>query len=77
MGKDNERLKLLLVEDGVQEITSCENAVTRYMEEKHRQVEVVSCKDVGDALRKLDSTFDGAIIDLKLANQGNEGTQVE
>ena len=70
------RLKLLVVEDDQQDIDICRNAVARYRDEKPRAVELVVCKDVEEAFTKLDNTFDGAIIDLKLGEDGDEGNQI-
>ena len=70
------RLKLLVVEDDPQDIDTCRSTVERFQHETQRKVELVECKDVDEAFEKLDNTFDGAIIDLKLGNEGDEGNQV-
>ena len=69
-------LKLLIVEDNDRELTTCRDTVDRYVEEKKRNVELVECKTIDEALKALDGSFDGTIIDLRLADQGNEGNQV-
>lgn len=46
------------------------------MREKNRQIELVECKSIAEATTKVDNTFDGAIIDLKLGTEGGEGNQV-
>lgn len=69
-------IKLLIVEDDPQDIDTCRNTVERYRDEKQREVELVECKDVDEAFEKLDNTFDGAIIDLKLGDEGDEGNEV-
>jgi len=68
--------KLLLVEDNDGDIKACRDTVARYKDEKEREVDLVECRDVKEALDKLDNSFDGAIIDLKLADKGDEGNYV-
>ena len=68
--------RLLIVEDNDQDLTTCRDTVARYRDEKQREVELVECRSVKEALEKLDNSFDGAIIDLRLADQGDEGNQV-
>ncbi len=69
-------IRLLVVEDDPQDIGTCRSTVERYRDEKQREVELVECKDVDEAFGKLDNTFDGAIIDLRLGDDGDEGNQV-
>lgn len=68
--------RLLIVEDQEQELSVCRDTVARYKDEKKREVELIECKNVKEAFEKLNNSFDGAIIDLKLANGGDEGKQV-
>ena len=68
--------QLLIVEDDEQEIATCRDTISRYKDEKQREVELVACKDVEEAFSMLDNSIDGAIIDLKLGEQGDEGNQV-
>ena len=68
--------RLLVVEDEEQELQTCRDSVERYRDEEKRKIDMVPCKTVGEALETLNNSFDGAIIDLKLADQGNEGNQV-
>jgi len=68
--------RLLIVEDNDQDLTTCRDTVTRYMDETQREVELVECRSVKEAFEKLDNSFDGAIIDLRLADRGDEGNQV-
>lgn len=70
------RFKLLLVEDNKQDRDVCKATIMRYQVQTQREIELVECDSLNDALDKLDNTFDGAIIDMKLAAQGNEGNQV-
>lgn len=64
-------LKLLFVEDDDGELESCKISQRRYEREKGRKIEIISSKTLEEASIKLDNTFDGAIVDLKLTN-GNE-----
>lgn len=68
--------RLLIVEDDAQDLDTCRDTVARYRDEKQREIELVECRSVDEAFEKLDNSFDGAIIDLKLADQGDEGNQV-
>lgn len=70
------RLRLLIVEDSEQDLSVFRDSVLRYMDENGCNIELIECRGVEDAFNKLDNSFDGAIIDLKLANQGDEGNQV-
>ena len=76
-GEKVKKLRLLIVEDVEQELESFRDDLEDYTREKKRDIELVECKTLEDALDKLDNSFDGAIIDLKLANhRSNEGSQV-
>lgn len=68
--------KLLLVEDDEQDLRLCRDCVNDFKKEKKCSIELVECKNIDEAFEKLDNSFDGAIIDLRLAGQGDEGTQV-
>lgn len=68
--------RLLIVEDNAQDLDTCRDTVARYRDEKQREIELVECRSVDEAFEKLDNSFDGAIIDLRLADQGDEGNQV-
>ena len=69
-------LRLLLVEDNERELATFRNTTERYEDEKTRKVELVECKTVAEAISKVDNTFDGAIIDLRLGAEGGEGNQI-
>ena len=70
------KLRLLIVEDDERDLMACRDSVERYIDEKKRDIELVKCKTLDEALEALDNSFDGAVIDLKLADQGDEGNQV-
>src|SRR5262245_29764778 len=68
--------KLLVVEDSAQDLETCKASIARYKSQKQRQIELVECTSMDQVANTIDNTFDGAIVDLKLAKAGNEGTQV-
>lgn len=68
--------RLLVVEDSDDDLRICRDSVIAYKDEKERTIEMVECKSVKETFGKLDNSFDGAIIDLKLAGPGDEGNQV-
>ena len=70
------KLRLLIVEDDERDLIACRDSIERYIDEKKRNIELVECKTLDEALEALDNSFDGAIIDLKLADQDDEGNQV-
>ncbi len=70
-----EALKLLVVEDHDEEIEVCKSSQRRYIEENSRQIEITFCKTKEEAVKMVDKSFDGAIVDLKLGNEGNEGDE--
>lgn len=69
-------LRLLIVEDAEQDIEIFRDVVEDYKHDQKRDIALVECKTLDEALRKLDNSFDGAIIDLKLADQGDEGNRI-
>ena len=71
------KLRLLIVEDVEQELESFRDDLEDYTQDKQRDIDLVECRTLEEALNTLDNSFDGAIIDLKLANhRSNEGNQV-
>lgn len=69
-------IKLLLVEDDEDVRLGFIRSVDRFNHEKGTEISVVECKTLDDALGKLDRTFDGAVIDMKLGDKGGEGNEV-
>ncbi|HCM62624.1 MAG TPA: response regulator [Morganella sp. (in: Bacteria)] len=70
-------MKILFVEDNQQDQELCFNAVDDFNEDNNCNVVIDCCSNVETALIKLsESYYDGAIIDMKLANEGNEGNEV-
>lgn len=70
------RLKLLLVEDFEDDLVIFRRTTERYERQSGRSIELVECKNIAEALERIDNTFDGAIIDLKLGVAGGEGNRV-
>ena len=69
-------IKLLVVEDDPQDIGTCQRTAERYRREKQRQVTIVESKNLDESLENVDDTFDGAIIDLRLGDDDEEGNRV-
>ena len=67
--------KLLLVEDEKNDIAACLATVSRYRKEKNRDITIIQAARFSDAMKVLDSSFDGAIVDLRLDTEG-EGNEV-
>jgi hypothetical protein len=69
-------LKLLLVEDFDGDVQTVKSTINRYNREKNKKVELIEAKNKTEALQKLNNTFDGAIVDLKLSQKPDEGNDV-
>jgi hypothetical protein len=69
-------IKLLVAEDKEDELQACRDSVNLFQEGKDYKIEIVECKTKEDAFNQLDSSFDGAIIDLKLQKAGTEGSDI-
>ena len=72
-----EPFRLLIVEDNEQDLNTFRDSLEIYRKQKNRDVHSVESRNLDDAMEKLDSSFDGAIIDLRLKeqNDGNKITQ--
>jgi hypothetical protein len=68
--------RLLFVEDDQNELEMYRSTAQRYEIEKEREIEFVESKTLGEALEKIDNSFDGAIIDLKLGHEADAGNRV-
>jgi CheY-like chemotaxis protein len=71
-----ERVRLLVVEDNEQDRGTCRDTLKRYIHETNKTIDIVECATLKEALSTLDNSFDGAIVDLRLDKQGNEGNSV-
>ena len=73
------KMTLILIEDNDEETQSCQNAVDDFNED-HKDngwyIQLETHTSIKNALKALENSyFDGAIIDMKLADSGNEGNQ--
>ncbi len=69
-------LKLLIVEDNDEDLSTYRATIKRYQKEKNREIQSDECQTLEEAGRKLNSSYDGAIIDLRLGKEGDAGNQV-
>lgn len=69
-------IKLLLVEDVQSDREGFERSVQRFNHEKQTDFEVVSFGSLAETLEALDSSFDCAVIDMRLGDSGGEGNQI-
>ena len=70
-------MKLILIEDYYQDAEMCQTAVADFNDENgDPNVELEIYDNINDGLEALNNSyFDGAIIDMKLAADGDEGNQ--
>lgn len=72
-------MTLILIEDNDEETKSCENAVNDFNDDnkdKGWHIRLETHTDIETASKALENSyFDGAIIDMKLADSGDEGNQ--
>lgn len=72
-------MKLILIEDNDEELQSCKNAVKDFNDDhkdKKWYIRLETYTNIENASKALENSyFDGAIIDMKLADSGNEGNQ--
>lgn len=69
-------MRLILIDDDDQEVCSCTGAVQDFNEDHQCDIQLETCKTIQSALEALESSyFDGAIIDMRLGDSGNEGNQ--
>ncbi len=69
-------IKLLLVEDDEGDRQGFEQSVSRFNHEHGAEFEVVPLATLHETLNALDSSFDCAVIDMKLGDTGGEGNEV-
>lgn len=68
--------RLLVVEDDNQDLTVIRDTTKTYEEEKSRPIKLVECQSIEQAFELLDQSFDGAIIDLDINEDGDGGKKV-
>ncbi|MCO6555513.1 MAG: response regulator [Gilliamella sp.] len=70
-------MQLILVEDDLDDVELCKNAVSDFKKDKRCNVDLQIANDVSSAIEAFKSShYDGAIVDMKLASDGDEGNQV-
>ena len=69
-------MKILLVEDEIDCIQDFESTLKRYITQHEFAVELKKSASVEETIDKLDISFDGAIIDLKLNEDKDGGNKV-
>jgi len=69
-------MKLLLVEDQQECIEDFLSTLKRYSIQHEFKADIKIASSVAEAIDKLDTSFDGAIIDLKLNNDKDGGNKV-
>ncbi|WP_212525386.1 hypothetical protein [Actibacterium sp. MT2.3-13A] len=69
-------IKLLLVEDDEGDRQGFVQSVARFNHENGVEFEVVPFGTLNETLNALDSSFDCAVIDMKLGDAGGEGNEV-
>lgn len=68
--------KILFVEDIYDSRQEFLASVERFNHENDLSIEVIDCATAEEAIDLLDGTFDGAVVDLKLGDEGGEGNRV-
>ncbi len=69
-------MKLLIVDDVEQIIRECIDTKERYSDENNFPIQIEACCDVDSAIQKLDSSYDGAIIDLCFGQKQDAGNDI-
>jgi hypothetical protein len=69
-------LKLMLVEDDYQDCKTCLDSCKVYQGKTNRNIDIIVCKDIDEATKSLDNTYDGVIIDLKIGKDSEGGNKV-
>lgn len=71
------KMQLILVEDDINDIELCKNAVRDFMTDENCHLDLQIANDVPSAIEAFKSShYDGAIVDIKLASASNGGNQV-
>ncbi len=67
---------LLLVEDNEKEIKTFQDTLERYRTERNREIDLTITTNRDESLMKLNNSFDGAIVDIKLNRDDDAGNEV-
>lgn len=70
------KFKLLIVEDNEKELALYQTTIERYEIENKRDIDFLKSKNLDNALKQIDNSFDGVIVDLRLGSEGDEGNGV-
>jgi CheY-like chemotaxis protein len=76
MGMMMSNVKIIVVEDNIDDISVFKDAVKRFEAENDLKLECDICKSTTEAFEKLDSSYDGAIIDIALGELHTDGNDV-
>ena len=68
--------KLLIVEDDDRDLDTYRKTIDVYVKKNRCQIDLKTCKSTDDAIKILDSSFDGVIIDLRLGSDPDAGNKV-
>ena len=68
--------KILLIEDAKEQQEVFKDSVTVFNDKNDLNVEYEIAEDISSALNKIDGSYDGAIIDLKLGNDKDGGNKI-
>jgi len=67
---------LFLVDDDIQEKENCESHLEIYSEKNDKKINLIYSESLEAAIEKSNQHIDGAIIDMKLAANGDEGNEI-
>ena len=70
------QIRILVVEDDPGEVSLCLRAVGRFNSTHDQVLRVDIARDFEDAKSKLDKSFDGALIDLRLEEEDDAGNRL-
>ena len=69
-------MKILLIEDSKDQQDIFKNSVEVFNDKNDLRVEYEIAEDIQDALNKIDGSYDGTIIDLKLREEEDGGNEI-
>ena len=69
-------MKILLVEDAAEQQKAFEDSVEIFNDKNNLNVEYEIAADLSQALSKIDDSYDGAIIDMRLGNDEDGGNKI-
>ena len=77
-GLDMNNFKLLLIEDNDQDVNLCQDSVNEFESDNSCKIDFVVCRTLKEAITKIDMSFDGVIVDIRLDTRGtgDEGNEI-